>query len=337
MTAFTQRCPDDLHAAMRAFLNDRSWLNQNELVNGAISAMIGFPEYRIDTAPPTLDDYVSADAMNDATRNALRGALIHGNRILIVGPPNSGRSSLLRAVLREYQRLANPARAMTISVDRDAQLAKIQPLLAMRLDHPDTRAKGVRAVPEWIDTVFADGLRIEEMPGVLEAWSQGKGGAITQEGTSFDWESNPKLNALVNVRVLLSGDRKIAMMLDNLPHENTPEKIAARRAELDAAREADYLFDDLVGHYETLSKLVRRGPNSGRSPNSMTRRASIASPDGAIGLLEVSTVMTSAASHKRVLTWTTNVREAPNSTGRPKGSSTHELSSFEQAISIIDG
>ncbi|HTD33484.1 MAG TPA: hypothetical protein VK665_07485, partial [Candidatus Elarobacter sp.] len=239
MTAFTQRCPDDLHAAMRAFLNERSWLNQNEFVNGAISAMIGFPEYRIDTAPPSLDDYVSTGAMDQVACNALRGALVHGNRILIIGPPNSGRSSLLRAVLREYQRLANPARAMAVTVDSDPRLAKIQPLLAMRLDRPHLATRGVPSVPEWIDAVFADGLRAEELSGVLEAWRHGKGGAITQEGTSFDWERNPDLNPLVNVRILLNVDRKVVMMLDNLPHENTPEKVTARRADLEAAREAD--------------------------------------------------------------------------------------------------
>jgi hypothetical protein len=130
---------------------------------------------------------------------------------------------------------------------------------------------------------------------------------------------------------LLMHDGKVVMLLDRLPHENTPEQMCAR-ADAQWEREAlDRVFDEVVRHYQGVKRVHRLGPNSGRSPESMTRRASIIDAAGGIGTLEIATVMVTAAETKRYLTWTTNTIAKVR---RP--SVVSELHSFDEAIAIIE-
>jgi energy-coupling factor transporter ATP-binding protein EcfA2 len=224
--AFSQRCPDDLHQALRSWLADRPWLSQNDLVNGAIAAMIGFPNHRVDTAPPTLSDYLRTGAIDEATYHSLRSAVEHGQCIAVFGPRQSGRTALLRALVHEYQALTgSPRRAMVVTTV-PGELRKETPLLSMTLN--DRMRERPLPVPDFIEPVFADDLSSEAMRGAISAWSR-HGGAFTRRGEDIgDLPSD--LRIVVAVSVLMQ-DGKVVMMIDTLPHENTREKMDARAAE----------------------------------------------------------------------------------------------------------
>jgi len=292
--------------------------------------MIGYPDYRIDTAPPTLDDYLHVGAMDALARDSLRGAIRSGQPIAVVGLRNSGRTSILRALVREYQAVTEaPRRAMVIT-SVAGEFKKETPLLAMILDDPALRQNGLNHVPEMIESIFTDDLLPAEMPAVIAAWSGGRGGAFTLTAGDLSFEGFPELNALADVRLLMR-DGKVAMLLDRLPNKNTLKKLRERAERQGESAACDRVFDDVVRHFQDSKRVHRLGPNSGRSRESMTRRASIIDAAGVIGTLEVATVMVTPAETRRYLTWTTNTIAKG-----PRPSVTSELCSFDEAIEFID-
>jgi hypothetical protein len=315
---------------MRAFLNRFPWLTQNDFVNGAIASMIGYPDYRIDTAPPTLDDYVRAGAMDTVARDSLRGAIQRRQPIAVVGLHNSGRTSLLRALVHEYQMTPNETRRAMLVTSVPGELKKETPLIAMTLDDPSLRTKGLQQIPDMIESVFTDDLRPAEIPAAIDAWRTGRGGAFTHNAGDLDFEGFPELSAIADVRLLMR-EGKVVMFFDRLPHENTPAKMRARADAQWESETLDRVFDEVVRHYQGTKRIHRIGPNSGRSRDSMTRRASIIDGAGGVGTLEIATVMVTAAETTRYLTWTANTIAK---TSLP--SSVSEIHSFDEAVALID-
>lgn len=288
--------------------------------------MIGYPEYRVDAAPPTLQDYLRSGAIDDVGYQSLRGAVSRGQCIGIYGASYSGRTSLLRALIHEYQSISNePRRAMVVSAV-PGELKKQTPLLALTLANEDLQNREI-AVPDFIEPVFADDLSTVAMRGAIPAWRR-HGGAFTLRATSFS-DLPEDLRSVVAVSVLMQ-DGKIAMLIDSLPHENTPEKIEERRRARETAEDPDALFDEIVTHYAAQGRLLRRGPHSGRSKDSMTRRASIRDNTEAIGTLQVSTVMLASTQFERRLTWTSHTISSGSA-----ASVEHKLTAFDEAIRLI--
>ncbi len=100
---------------------------------------------------------------------------------------------------------------------------------------------------------------------------------------------------------------------------------------------ADSLFDRLVDYYERRGRLVRHGPDSSGT-EAQRRRALVRDSDGAIGQLEVASVMNRALLSRR-LTWTPNVHwetgyEPPE--GEP-GATTIEAATWDEVIAAIEG
>jgi len=198
MAVFTQRMPDDLHEAMRAWLRQRPWLSMNDLVNAAIAREIGHPDpaRRLDLAPPTLEQYAAVGAMRPEDGDMLRDAVSAGRRIAISGPPASGKTSLLRALLSEYQSVkGSPRRAMLVSPIK-GEIVGVSPLLSIVAEE---RWRGLPTLPpDVIEAYFVDELWPEAIPGLVEAWGRGAGGAaVVADATPTD------LEPLIDVRVTM--------------------------------------------------------------------------------------------------------------------------------------
>ena len=322
MPAFSQRCPDDLHQAMRVWLNERPWLNQTELVNGALSAMIGYPDYRVNTAPPTLADYQRIGAMDEVAHQSLSKAIRNGQLIAVMGPRQSGRSSLLSALIAEYQSIGStPRRAMVVSTIPGELTKNTTPLYSVTLSEESMQNRPL-IIPDTVESVFVDDLSETAMEGAVQTWKR-HGGAFTLRGNdviSIPTAINDQVAVMLSMR-----DGKVAMLVDRLPLENTPEKIE-QRSQMRELRAADVLFDKITTWYETRQRLIRRGPNSGRSQDSITRRSSIRTLTGSIGTLEIMTVMPSAGAFERRITWTSNTTST-----KPAASVLFDITSFEDA------
>lgn len=307
---------------MRVWLNERPWLNQTELVNGALSAMIGYPDYRVNTAPPTLADYQRIGAMDEVAHQSLSKAIRNGQLIAVMGPRQSGRSSLLSALIAEYQSIGStPRRAMVVSTIPGELTKNTTPLYSVTLSEESMQNRPL-IIPDTVESVFVDDLSETAMEGAVQTWKR-HGGAFTLRGNdviSIPTAINDQVAVMLSMR-----DGKVAMLVDRLPLENTPEKIE-QRSQMRELRAADVLFDKITTWYETRQRLIRRGPNSGRSQDSITRRSSIRTLTGSIGTLEIMTVMPSAGAFERRITWTSNTTST-----KPAASVLFDITSFEDA------
>lgn len=161
MGAFTHRMPEPLHDAAKAWLAKRPWITQAGLVNEALARYIEMPgEYSyLRRNPSNLDDIVELGTLSDVDAKRVRATLLGGGKIAILGPTRSGRTTLARALLGEYQRVPGFPRRAALVVSNAEEYEPETPLLKSVIHsrgREDAIDRAIESLGSTFDIVFID-------------------------------------------------------------------------------------------------------------------------------------------------------------------------------------
>lgn len=148
--------------------------------------------------PRSLDEYLNAGAINRDTHNHLCSAVSRRRIIEICGDSGSGKSAMLRALLREYCSKADVGgRVVAVGVEDARLTAEFSNLVVV----PQMQANNAGIIGT-VESVFVDDVNEQSILEALRAWQRGASGAFVRTPGDVT-PVGAELNAVAPIRIVM--------------------------------------------------------------------------------------------------------------------------------------